>query len=84
VGLPTERGRIAVAGDLSVPGHPGVCALGDCAHVPNAHDGKSAPPTAQFAVREAYLLTRDIIAAVTRSTTRIPVASSGRRAGRDV
>ena len=36
MGLPTERGRIVVAGDLLVPGHSGVWALGDCAQVPNA------------------------------------------------
>jgi NADH:ubiquinone reductase (H+-translocating) len=56
MGLATERGRIVVAPDLSVPGHPGVWAMGDCALVPNGHDGTPAPPTAQFAVREGCLL----------------------------
>ena len=71
MGLPTERGRITVAGDLSVPGHPGVWALGDCAQVPNAYDGKSAPPTAQFAVREGCLLAHNIVRAVNGKGTRV-------------
>ena len=51
--LNLERGRIVVAGDMSVPSLPGMWALGDCALVPNALDGKPSPPTAQFAVRQA-------------------------------
>jgi len=47
--LPKSRGRLEVASDMSVPGAPGVWALGDCAAVPNASDGKVSPPTAQFA-----------------------------------
>ena len=62
LGLPAERGRVKVDADLSVPGHPGVWALGDCALVPNAHDGKPAPPTAQFAVREGQLLASNVLA----------------------
>ena len=58
--LPMERGRVVVADDMSVPGTPGLWALGDCALVPNAHDGSYAPPTAQFAVREAKTLARNI------------------------
>ena len=62
LGLPSERGRIVVRGDLSVEGAPGFWAIGDCAQVPNAHDGRVAPPTAQFAVREARCLARNLIA----------------------
>ena len=53
---PVERGRIVVNGDLSVAGMQGLWAIGDCAHVINVRDGKAAPPTAQFAVREARCL----------------------------
>lgn len=53
LGLACQGGRIVVAGDLSVPGHEGLWAIGDCACVPNAHDGRLCPPTAQFAVRQA-------------------------------
>jgi NADH dehydrogenase len=70
LGLPAERGRIQVNGDLSVPGAPGVWALGDCAAVPNAHDGQLAPPTAQFAVREGCLLAQNIRAALAGRPTR--------------
>lgn len=70
LGLPTERGRVKVAADLSVAGHPGLWALGDCAWVPNAHDAKPAPPTAQFAVREAGLLASNLLAALRGAPTR--------------
>jgi NADH:ubiquinone reductase (H+-translocating) len=68
--LPTERGRIKVDGNLSVPGVPGLWALGDCAAVPNAHDGQLAPPTAQFAVREGCLLAHNIRHALAGQPTR--------------
>ena len=38
--------------------------------MPNAHDGKSAPPTAQFAVREGCLLAHNIVRAVNGKGTR--------------
>jgi NADH dehydrogenase len=60
LGLPLERGRIAVQADLSVPGHEGVWAVGDCALVPNAYDGAMSPPTAQFAVRQGCQLAANL------------------------
>jgi NADH dehydrogenase len=60
IALALKRGRIPVAPDLSVPGHEGLWALGDCALVPNAHDGSFSPPTAQFAVRQAKHLARNL------------------------
>ncbi len=62
IGLPMERGRIATAPDMSVPQFPGVWAIGDCAAVPNAHDERTAPPTAQFAVRQARQVAANICA----------------------
>jgi NADH dehydrogenase len=62
--LPMERGRIATNPDMSVPGFPGVWAAGDCAAVPNAMDGKTSPPTAQFADRQARVLARNIAASL--------------------
>lgn len=59
--LPTERGRIVVNPDLSVPHAPGLWAIGDCALVPNAHDGRPAAPTAQFAVREAKCVAENLL-----------------------
>jgi NADH dehydrogenase len=70
LGLASERGRIVVGADMRVPGHDGLWALGDCALVPNAHDGKPAPPTAQFAVREAKQLAANIAAVLNGRPTR--------------
>jgi len=68
--LPMERGRIVVDPDLSVPQWPGVWAVGDCALARNAHDGKPAPTTAQFAVREARCAARNILASLAGQPTR--------------
>lgn len=62
--LPLDRGRIVTNPDMSVPGFPGVWALGDCAAVPNARDGRTSPPTAQFAARQAQVLARNILAGI--------------------
>jgi len=69
-GLPLERGRIVVDADLAVRDVPGLWALGDCALVPNADDGRPAPPTAQFAVREARFLAENLLAALDGRPTR--------------
>jgi len=61
LGLTAERGRIVTQPDLSVEGAAGIWAVGDCALVVNRLDGKAAPPTAQFAVREARLLARNLL-----------------------
>lgn len=68
--IPVERGRIVVNSDLSVRDAPGVWAVGDCALVPNARDGKFAPTTAQFAVREAHQLASNLLAAIAGGPTR--------------
>lgn len=68
--LPTERGRIVVDNDLAVPGHQGLWALGDCAAVPTAFNDQTAPPTAQFAVREGCLLAHNLICALDGRPTR--------------
>jgi NADH dehydrogenase len=67
LGLPLGRGRILTAPDLSVPGAPGVWAIGDCALVRNHATGSNeridyAPPTAQFAVAQAHALALNLAA----------------------
>ncbi|MGA8224238.1 MAG: NAD(P)/FAD-dependent oxidoreductase [Candidatus Acidiferrales bacterium] len=57
-----KRGAVKVDLNLAVPGHPGLWALGDCALVTDAKSGKSCPPTAQFALREAAILARNLAA----------------------
>ncbi len=86
--LPTERGRIVVEPDLSVRDHRGLWAVGDCALVQNAFDGKVAPTTAQFAVREARCAAANVIAALEGRPTRAfryrprgAMAAIGRRKG---
>jgi NADH:ubiquinone reductase (H+-translocating) len=59
-----QRGAAVVDHTMAVPGHPGVWALGDCAALRDAKTGKPCPPTAQFALREARLLARNIRAAL--------------------
>jgi NADH dehydrogenase len=49
-----------VENTLELPGHPGVWALGDCAAVGDAKSGKPCPPTAQFALREAEVLAKNV------------------------
>lgn len=66
---PKDRGRLTVNDDFSVPGVDGVWAAGDCAAVKNAHDGKSAPPTAQFAEAAASRLAGNIVAKLTGNPT---------------
>ncbi len=68
--LPKQRGRIETAADLSVPGYPGVWALGDCAAVVNAHDQRLAPPTAQFATRQAEQLAENLLRSLRGVPTR--------------
>ncbi len=68
--VPTGRGRVVVDADLAVRGVPGLWAIGDCALIMNALDGKYAPPTAQFAVREARCLAHNLAARLTGAPTR--------------
>jgi len=70
LGLPLHQGRVIVGGDMAVPNHPGLWAIGDCACVPNAFDGSHAPPTAQFAVREARVLAANLRDALAGKPTR--------------
>ena len=58
------RGRLVVDETLSVPEHPGVWAVGDCAAIPDAIKGGTAPPTAQYAIREASHVAKNILAAI--------------------
>jgi NADH dehydrogenase len=53
-----------VEGTMAVAGHPEVWALGDCAALKDAKTGNPCPPTAQFALREARVLARNIRASV--------------------
>ncbi|MEL7138586.1 MAG: FAD-dependent oxidoreductase [Pseudomonadota bacterium] len=66
--LELEHGRIAVERTLRAKGHENVWSLGDCALIPMKEGASErtdfAPPTAQFAVREARHLAANIAAAI--------------------
>lgn len=65
LGLPTEKGRLVVGPDLSVPDHPHVFAAGDAAAVPDlTKPGKITPPTAQHALRQGHALARNVAASL--------------------
>ena len=60
-----KRGAVLVSETLAVPNQPNLWALGDCAVVPDVlNPGKTCPPTAQFALRQAYTLAHNIHAAL--------------------
>jgi NADH dehydrogenase len=65
LGLPTEKGRLKVQTDLTVPGHPDVFAAGDAAAVPDVtQPGKITPPTAQHAIRQGKVLGNNVAASL--------------------
>lgn len=66
LGLPTEKERLVVGADLTVPGHPHVFAAGDAAAVPDlTKDGRPpTPPTAQHALRQGHALARNVAASL--------------------
>ncbi len=64
LGLPLEHGKLVVDRTLRVVGTDNIWALGDVALIPLDEERASfAPPTAQFAVREARCLAKNILAA---------------------
>ncbi len=63
--LPVQHARnggIIVERDMSVPGRPGMWALGDCAWIPTAKQDAWYPMTAQHAIREGPALAHNIAA----------------------
>jgi len=66
LGCKTERGRLLVNEDMSVPGVSGLWAAGDCAAIPDIESGtgKFYPPTAQHALREGVTVAKNIEAAI--------------------
>jgi NADH dehydrogenase len=56
LGLPLEKGRLKTGPDMKVGGTANLWSIGDCSLVPNAHDGRPSPATAQFAMQQARQL----------------------------
>lgn len=66
-GLPTERGKLKVRPNLSVPGHPEIFGIGDSAAVPDLSVGEEraeCPPTAQVATRQGPVAADNVIASL--------------------
>jgi NADH dehydrogenase len=55
-----KRGALVVKDTLAVPAHAGLWALGDCAAVVDTKTKKPCPATAEFALREAHTLAKNI------------------------
>jgi len=70
LGLPMQNNRLRTQDDMRVVGKDNLWALGDCAGVPNAHDNKPSPPTAQVAVRQAKQLADNILRAIQGQPTK--------------
>src|ERR1700739_2899656 len=71
--LPVERdlrGAVVVDETLAVRGHIDLWALGDCAAVSDTKHDKTCPPTAQFALRQAEGLAKNIHAQLKSGPTR--------------
>ena len=67
--LHLRRGRIVTNRLLQAEGYDNVWALGDAACIPLDDDGEEyAPPTAQFAVREAKQLAKNLAASIAGRT----------------
>jgi NADH dehydrogenase len=65
LGLPLERGRIAVDDQLRVADHPDVFACGDAAAVPDVtRPGQLTAMTAQHATRQGKLAARNVAASL--------------------
>jgi NADH dehydrogenase len=64
IDVPKDRGRIQADLKMQVQGTANVWALGDCALIPSPTGEGFCPPTAQFAIRQAALCARNILASI--------------------
>jgi NADH:ubiquinone reductase (H+-translocating) len=70
-GLPTQKGRLVVDAQLTVPGHPEMFACGDAAAVPDlTRPGEVTAMTAQHATRQGKLAGRNVAASLGHGTPR--------------
>lgn len=68
----SPRGNILVDKFLRIKNHPKVFALGDCASITDERTGKPYPPTAQHAVREAKIVSENIISLIKGNDSQKP------------
>jgi NADH dehydrogenase len=68
----SPRGNVIVDKFLKLKNHPNVFALGDCASIMDERTGKPYPPTAQHAVREAKIVSENIISSIRAKNSEKP------------
>ena len=67
---PKERGHLVTAPDMRLQGQDRAWAIGDCARIVNAFDGRPSPPTGQFAQRQGRQVAENIVRSIRGETTR--------------
>ena len=67
---PKEKDRLITDPDMRVRGIPNVWAVGDCAVITNAYDGRLAPTTGQFAERQGRQVAKNILRVLQGQPTR--------------
>ena len=68
--VPKTNGRLSTEPDMSLPGYANVWAIGDCASIINADDGKACPPVGQFAERQGKQAAHNIAARLSGKPTK--------------
>jgi len=68
----TPHGHVIVDRFLRLEGHSNVFALGDCASIIDERTDKPYPPTAQHAVREAKIVSKNIISSIKGDNSQEP------------
>lgn len=58
---PKTKGTLLTEADMRLQGIESAWAIGDCASIINAADGRSSPPTAQFAERQGRQVAENIV-----------------------
>lgn len=66
---PKAKGRVATEPDMRVKGFANAWAVGDCAEIANAFDGRPSPPTGQFAERQGRQCALNIVRLVSGEPT---------------
>jgi NADH dehydrogenase len=70
LGVPLDRaGRVRVAPDLSIPGHPNAFVIGDLAALVDAKTGKPVPGLAPAAMQEGRVAAENVCRAIDGKTT---------------
>ena len=62
-----KSGKIITNNYLQVQGWSNVFAIGDCAFITDPSTGKSCPPTAQYAIRQAKVASQNLISVIRSS-----------------